>query len=307
MKYTIMKYYSFVLGLSVCTLAAPFASIGHSASDKTPANVGEKKAIEKGVKTQADQEVSRHRKKIVDEALSAIQETKKALKALEDKKSDDALKALERATGKLNIILARDPNLALAPVDVTVTTHDVYGTVDQIKQVRKQAESHLEEGELQKARHLIRGLGSEIVISIASIPLKTYPTAIATVTPLIDQGKIDEAKEALQAAHNTVVVTEHVIPLPLLRAEEKLTKAEELAQKEGRSEEDSKSLTKLIEEIREQLKLGEVLGYGTKQDYKKFSAEIETIEDKTKEGKTVKGIFSTVRAYISDLKRAIFD
>jgi hypothetical protein len=46
------------------------------------------------VKGQAEHEMSQQRKKILDEAVSAIQETKKALKALDDKKSSDALKAL---------------------------------------------------------------------------------------------------------------------------------------------------------------------------------------------------------------------
>jgi hypothetical protein len=306
-----MKHFILIVGLAAGLVVSPFTSICQGASEKAATHAdnkqGEKKAIEKGVKAQADHEISQQRKKIVDEALSAIQDTKKALKALEDKKSEEALKALERATGKLNIILARDPKLALAPIDVTVTTHDLYATVDQIKRVRKQAEVHLEDGEVQKARHLIRGLGSEVVISIANIPLQTYPAAIIAVTPLIDQGKIDEAKEALQTALNTVVMTEHIVPLSLLRAEEKLTKAEELAQKDGRSEEDNKTLSKLIDEAREQLKLAELLGYGTKKDYKKFYAEIEQIEDKTKGGKAAKGIFDPVREYLVDLKRVIFD
>ena len=311
MKHSNMTQYMIILGLSASLCATAFVTACAGASTKAPANAGtqpgEKKAEEKGVQTQADREISQQRKKIVDEAVSAIQDTKKALKSLEDKKPEEALKALERATGKLNIILARDPQLALAPIDVTVLSRDVYGTIEQIKQVRKQAESYLEDGELQKARRLIRGVGSEIVISIYSLPLQTYPQAIVAVTPLIDQGKIAEAKEALQAALNTVVVTEHVLPLPLLRAEEKLAKAEELAQKDGRSEEDNKTLTKLVEETREQLKLAEALGYGTTQDYKKFDKEIEKIEERTKEGRTAKGIFGAVRGYLSELKQTIFD
>lgn len=311
MKRLNTKRYQLILGLSAGLCVTAFIALGEGASDKTLANAGrlqgETKAVEKGVQTQADREISQQRKKIIDEAVSAIQDTKKALKALEDKKPEEALKALERATGKLDIILARDPQLALAPIDVTIMTRDVYGTVEQIKQVRKQAESHLEDGELQKARHLIRELGSEIVISIDNLPLQTYPQAIVAVTPLIDQGKIAEAKEALQAALNTIVVTEHVLPLPLIRAEEKLTKAEELAQKEARSEEDTKTLTTLIRETRQQLKLAETLGYGIKKDYIKFEAEIEKIEEKTREGRTAKGIFGTVRAYLSELKQTIFE
>jgi hypothetical protein len=311
MKHFQMTQSTLILNLSASLCAVALVSLGGDASAKTPANAGhgqgENKVVEKGVQTQADREITQQREKIVDEAVSAIQDTKKALKALEGKKPEEALKALERATGKLNIILARDPQLALAPIDVAVVTRDVYGTIEQIKQVRKEAKSYLEDGELQKARHLMRGLGSEIVISIDSIPLRTYPQAIVAVTPLIDQGKLAEAKEALQAALNTVVVTEHVLPLPVLRAEEKLTKAEELAQKDGRSEEDNKTLSKLVQATREQLKLAEALGYGTKHDYKQFESEIEKIEEKTKDGRTAKGIFGTVRTYLSELKRTIFD
>ena len=38
------------------------------------------------------------------------------------------------------MLLARDPKLAVAPIDVVVSIHDLYATVDQIKQTRKQAE-----------------------------------------------------------------------------------------------------------------------------------------------------------------------
>ena len=305
-----MKHYTLIAALALGLVTSGFVSVGLSASEKSldrPQNKpGSDKPLTGAAKGQADQEISQQRKKILDEAVSAIQETKKALKALEDKKSDDALKALERATGKLNILLARDPKLALAPIDVAVMKYDVYATPDQIKAVRKQAEDYLEDGEVQKARLLIRGLGSEIVISVTNLPLQTYPAAIAAVTPLIDKGKIEEAKEALQAALNTLVVSEHIMSLPLIRAEEKLAKVEELAQKDARSDEDNKALTKLIEEAREQLNLSELLGYGTKDDYKKFYAEIEQIEDKTKTGKSAKEIFAPLREYLSNLKHSLF-
>ncbi|MDI3461765.1 MAG: hypothetical protein OJF50_000586 [Nitrospira sp.] len=305
-----MKHYTLISALALGLVTSGFVSVGLSASEKSLDRPQNKPASDKpltgAVKGQADQEISQQRKKILDEAVSAIQETKRALKALEDKKSDEALKALERATGKLNILLVRDPHLALAPIDVTVATYDVYATPDQIKAVRKQAEDYLEDGEVQKARLLIRGLGSEIVVSVTSLPLQTYPAAIAAVTPLIDKGKVEEAKESLQAALNTLVVSEHIMSLPLIRAEEKLAKAEELSQKDARSEEDSKTLTKLIEEARQQLQLSELLGYGTKDDYKKFYAEIEQIEDKTKTGKSAKGIFAPLREYLSNLKHSLF-
>ena len=305
-----MKRYVAIVALTVGLMTSAFVGACAGASEKTldipPSKSAPIKPITGAAKGQAEQETSQQRKKILEEAVSAIHETKKAQKALDDKKPEDALKALERATGKLNILLARDPQLALAPIDVAVVTRDVFATMDQIKAVRKQAEEALENGELQRARLLIRELGSEIVISVTSLPLQTYPAAIAAVTPLIDKGKIEEAKEALQAALNTLVVSDHIMSLPLIRAEEKLAKAEELTQKEVRSDDDTKTITKLIEEAREQLQFSEVLGYGTKKDYKKFYAEIEQIEDKTKAGKSAKGIFAPLKEYLSDLKRSLF-
>ena len=91
-----------------------------------------------------------------------------------------------------------------------------------------------------------------------------------------------------------------------MRAEANITKAEALAQKEARSEEDNKNLVKLLLEAREQLKLSELLGYGTKDDYKKFQAEIDGIEEKTKDGKSAQGLFGPLKEYMSNLKRSIF-
>ena len=159
---------------------------------------------------------------------------------------------------------------------------------------------------MQQARVLLRGLGSEIVIRLDSMPLETYPAAIAAVAPLIDQGKTNDAKAALQAAPTTLVVTEHIIPLPLVSAEANITKAEALAQKDTRAEEDNKDLGELLNAARDQLKLSELLGYGTKDEYKKFQAEIDGIEEKTKGGQSVQGLFGSLKEYVSNLRRSIF-
>jgi len=284
-------------------------TICNAASDKAtpePQKGAGGKVLENDVKSQTDEAIKHKRKEIIDEAVVALTETKNALKVLDEKKTKDALAALERASGKLNIVLAREPNLAFAPVEVEVIAHDVYTSLDEIKKVRKQAEEYLEDGQVQKARRLLRDLASEINISVTSLPLKTYPTVIAAATALIDQGKIEDAKLALEAALNTLVVSDHIISLPVLRADAKLTRAEALAQKEGRSEEDNKTLTRLLNEAREQLKFGEALGYGTKKDHKMLYAEIDQIENKTKGGKYGKGFFADVKQHLSELSRSIF-
>ena len=86
------------------------------------------------------------RKEIVAEAVAAVSETMNALVALDKEDKTEALASLERATGKLETALAREPKLALAPVSVTVVTYDTYGTVDAIKAARKKAEDFLDDG-----------------------------------------------------------------------------------------------------------------------------------------------------------------
>jgi hypothetical protein len=64
---------------------------------------------------QTQKETEDKRKALMADATSAIQETQAALKTLDEGKTSQAIAALERATGKLDLILARDPKLELAP------------------------------------------------------------------------------------------------------------------------------------------------------------------------------------------------
>src|SRR5580658_5880563 len=166
------------------------------------------------------------RKTLMADATSAIQETQAALKHLDDGNTKEALAALERATGKLDVILARDPTLELAPAGVGVITYDVQGGLDAVNKVRQQAQNFMDAGQLQEARHLLKNLASETVISVTNIPLATYPDAIKSAVKFIDQRKKDEAKRVLQTALNTQVVTETIIPLPVVKAQEALKNAE---------------------------------------------------------------------------------
>ena len=101
-------------------------------------------------------------------------------------------------------MLARNPSLALAPVDVSVVSYDVLGSVDAVNALRKSAEDALEDGRLQEARHLIDGLASETVVRVSNLPLATYPDAIKAAAVLVAQNKLDEAKAALEAGKHVL-------------------------------------------------------------------------------------------------------
>ncbi|MDB2705018.1 YfdX family protein [Pseudomonadota bacterium] len=253
------------------------------------------------IQSSVTEQTAEKRKKLVADATSALNEANNALKFLEQKKTDEALDALARATGKLELVVARDPKLALAPVNVSVQSFDLFATPETTKAYISLAKELMDDGDIQKVRPLIENLASEVVIRTTNIPLATYPSAIKKVTPLIDDGKIDEAKAALQAALNTLVITDKVIPLPVLRAEIFLEEAEKLAENKKRSDEESDKLAAYLADTKAQLEMADLLGYGDKKAFKPMFKQLREIEQKTEDKSSGKGWFKKIRQQISEL------
>lgn len=70
------------------------------------------------VETQRNQAQKEAEKILDSEAIAAVQQTERALVAISEGRVDGALAALELATGKINILLSRNPEIALIPVNV---------------------------------------------------------------------------------------------------------------------------------------------------------------------------------------------
>lgn len=253
---------------------------------------------------QTQNQTEEKRKTLLADATSAIQETQNALKLLDDGKKKEALAALERATGKLDIILARDPALTLAPAGVNVLTVDLQGGIDVAKGLRKQITDLMDEGRLQEARRLMGSLASETVVSVSNIPLATYPAAIKDAAKLIDENKTNEAKNALQTALNTQVVTETIIPLPVVKAQTSLKEAETLAEKKDRTSDDNTRLKASLDDARSQLERAQALGYGKKSDFDTFYQQLKEIEQKTADNKFGTGFFAKIKASLTDFMKS---
>lgn len=254
--------------------------------------------------TQTQSQIEEKRRTLLADATSAIQETQAALKYLDEGKTREALAALERATGKLDVILARDPKLELAPAGVGVVTYDVQGGLDAIKQVRKQVQGSMDAGQLQEARRLLKNLASETVISVTNIPLATYPNAIKTAVKFIDENKKEDAKRVLQAALNTQVIAETIIPLPVVKAQESLKTAETLSEKKDRTKDENESLKSSLDQAQSQLEFAQALGYGTKKDFDKLYQQLTEIRDKTADNKFGTGFFAKIKASITDFLKS---
>ena len=270
-----------------------------------PTNPQSRSSTAEGVQSQVEskqaEKATQLRKKLLAEAALAIDDTKKALAFLDKKNSKEALAALERVTGKLELIISREPGLALAPIDMNVAVQDLLADPDTVKVILKEARDLLGDGEVQKARPLLANLSSEMVFSTINIPLATYPQAIKAVARLIDENKLNEAKTALEAALSTLVATNVIIPLPVVRAELLLKEAEKLAENSSRSEKDNESLSNQLSEARKQVRLAEVLGYGQKKTYKPIYEQIDQIEKKSRGGKSGRGWFDNIKKKVSEL------
>lgn len=299
-KMNLKPLYAAMFGLSLA-LSSPVWAQESAMPTEPQAQSAAAQSVQGQVDSAANEKAQEKRKEVLEDAVAAVQSTIKALQALDENKPKDAIKELEVATGKLELILARDPKLALAPIGVTVQSYDLIAQPETVKKVVKEARDLLDDGKVQDARELLMDLASEIVFTTTSIPLATYPDAIKAVTPLIDAGKIDEAKTALRVALNTLVVTEDVIPLPVLRAEYMLAAAKLLSENMERTEEQNKQLEQLLAGVREQLQLAEALGYGNKKLFKPVYKEISAIEKKAAGGKGGKGWFDDLDKRLSEL------
>ena len=257
--------------------------------------------VQPEVQKETDSQAADKRKQVLDEAVSALALTKSALAALDGKDTARALATLAEVTGKLELIVAREPTLALAPVDVRTIVHDLFANTDTIEAMTDEALDALKHGEVQQARHVLALLASEIVIAVTNIPLASYPAAVKSVVPLIDQGKIEEAKAALQAALSTLVETRSVHPLPALRARLLLKRAEPLVEDGQRSEASNERLETLLNEARQQLEMAELLGYGKRKDFESMYDELKKIKQKTGGGGGGKGWLDEVKAKLSRL------
>ncbi|MEZ0225661.1 MAG: YfdX family protein [Alphaproteobacteria bacterium] len=298
---TKMKAQTGKLKNTVCAFALLAAlSLPYSGAYAANSNAGADKTATQVEQSKQDQTAEK-RKQTLSEAIDAIDDTIAALKALDAKNSKLALDNLKKATGKLEIILARDPGLALAPANVSAATYDLLAGLDDVKKVRREVEDLIDDGHLQEARRIMAHLASETVISTSNIPLATYPLAIKDAAKLIDEGKTEEAKVVLQGALNTIVVTERVMPLPVVKAQAFLKQAESLAENKERKPEQSKEMEELLTAAETEIKFAQELGYGQKEDFEHFYDEITEIRKKTSDGKSGMGFFEKIKGFMSSM------
>jgi len=259
----------------------------------------ENKEVTKKVNAAQDNYVDERVKKITEEAVDAINLVSEVVDLVDKKDKEKAIETIERVLGKLEVLIARDPNLQVVPIDVKEQVVDFSGNIGDIEAAKTEVVALIKSGEVQLARDIMLQLASELDIFVTALPIGTYPVVLKAIIPLIEAEKFEEAKKLLIEALETLVVEKIVIPLPILRAEQTIIRANELANKENPNKDE---LKELLAYAKEQLELAEALGYGKKEiDYKDLYEEIEKLEKILSGDESTEDIFATLKEKLSSI------
>src|SRR5689334_15252216 len=165
--------------LAMITLANADNSLQGSGSDKGSQARNQREAARQNAEQQARPEIEKQRKQLEQqaestldkEAIAAIDETEKAIDAISKNKTDEALAAIEQATGKINVLLGRNPSTALIPVNVEVDVIDTAPRDHQmILELAQDVSRAVDDRDFPDARILLHALMSEIRVRTYNLP-----------------------------------------------------------------------------------------------------------------------------------------
>ncbi|RUM68815.1 MAG: hypothetical protein DSZ05_00465 [Sulfurospirillum sp.] len=215
---------------------------------------------------------------VIKGAVEAVALTQKVLVDLDKKDTKSAIKDLEDAIGKLEVVLASEKAPKLLPVDASVTAMEYIGDVEQIKKSVKMVEDLLDDGKVQEARVLLDTLRSEIDVISVNLPVSSYPDALKLAAKYLHEDKVDEAKAVLATALSTLVENVVIIPIPILKADALIKASSAIAKT------DKEQALKHLAQAKIELEKAKVLGYTSKSDvtYKALDEAIEKTEKEIK-------------------------
>ncbi len=235
---------------------------------------------------------------VVQEGVDALVLTHKVLDDLDKKNQDAAIKDIEKAIGKLEVILAGKQVPAMLPIDSSIMAVEFTGNLQSIEKTTKRVIKLLNDSHVQAARRLLDTLQSEIDVVTINLPLVSYPQALKLAAKYLHEKKPEDAKDVLEMALGTLVRNEVIIPIPLLKAEALVGEAKKIAAK------DKKQALKHLESATNELKIAEALGYTSSSDttYKNLDDSIKSIEKEIKGKNKAEKLFDDLKAKLREFK-----
>ena len=241
---------------------------------------------------QSRKEAEQQARKLLDkDAAGAIEQTVKAIDSIAKGDTADALRAIQEATGRIDILLARNPELALVPVEVESLIIDAAPRdLEKIKELADAADGAISLNDLPEARALLGTLRSELRVRTYHLPLGMYPAALKEAARLLDQNR-ESAGKALLSAVNTLVTVDQVTPIPLLGAQEAIKQAQ------SRAQEDKNAAQEFLEIAQFELNRAKALGYaGLDPEYTALKDDISNIKKQLKAKEDTASGFSRLKA-----------
>jgi len=270
----------------------------YAKSEIKTVNEVSKSAVKKGT-----QDALANQAKLIQEAINSLQYTHEALVALDKKDKATAEKKIEKALGKLEVILAAKDAPKFLPIDSSVTMVEYIGTKDDVKKSVDAVKDLLSDNKIQLARTLLNTLQSEIDIKITSLPLVTYPDALKLAAKYLHENKINNAKSVLEVALSTFDTTVTVVPIPLLKATDLINVSAALS-KNGKKEE----ALKYLQAAEDELDVAQALGYVSHSDttYKALHSAIKDVRKEIKGKNKAEKLFDELKRELKDFKDKVF-
>jgi tetratricopeptide (TPR) repeat protein len=241
--------------------------------------------------------------KLIQEAISSLKLTTEALKDLDKNDPKKAQEDIEKALGKLEVILSSKDAPKSLPIDNTMVVYEYIGDKETLKESVKEVKKLINDGKIQVARELLDTLRSEIDVGVVALPLATYPDALKLAGKYIHDKKIEKAKGVLQLALSTFDKSISVIPIPLIKATELLAVSASLS-KEGKKDE----ALKYLQSAEDELDMAEILGYVSHSDstYKSLHESIKEVRKEIKGKNEAQKLFDKLKESLKDFKDKIF-
>ncbi len=211
------------------------------------------------------------------EALATLAQTENLLYEIAEGKTDEAIRKGKELIGDLEVLLAKDPSLALLPVDITYDKEELVTDIVAVREGAKEAKIAMEKGYYREASDILDNLRSEMVVNTFLIPTATYPDALRGSIVLLEAGDTVGAVVILEEMLGTVVIEKSIIPLPIMYAEQMIIEAATInAENHDRSE----IVLNLLSNADYQLQLAQELGYGKKdKDFKDLAEAIQVLKE----------------------------
>ena len=259
------------------------------------------KEVKKIAISNAKEDAGNHQTKLAAEAIESLKFAQQAVVALEHKDAKKATEDLEKALGKLEVILAAKDAPKLLPVNNLIRVQEFVGTAKDVDVILKKVKKMLDDGKVQEARALMIPLSSEIDITVVSLPLASYPDALKLAAQYVHDNKLEKAKEVLYIALSTFTEVTEIVPIPLLESADLINVALRIAK------EDKERALKYLDAASDALDVAEKLGYVSESatTYKMLHEKIKEVQKEIKGKNKAEKLFESLTEKLKEFKSKV--